>query len=85
MMNEKNYGHEKRSIKRMDIERCRRCLKVGQQVRIRVPGWDSDFRRTVLYRQCTVDEKHRWLFIARDQRGKRYAVTYVDMLMQGGV
>ena len=84
-MNKQNYSYEKRPIRQTDIERCRKCLKVGQQVRLRVPGWGSDFRHTVLYRQCTVDEKHKWLFMARDQRGKRYAVTYVDMLMQGGV
>lgn len=83
-VNDRNCGQEKHPIYPADIERCRKRLKTGQQVRIRVLEWDLDFRHRILCRECVVEEKHRWLFMARDRRGKRYVVTYVDLLIQGG-
>lgn len=82
MMNEKRYSQGKIPIYPADIEKCRQNLLIGQQVRIRIPEWDVDFRSRVMCRQCTVEEKHRWLFVARDRRGKRYAVTYVELIIQ---
>ena len=66
-----------------DIEKCRKSLLPGQQVEIRVLEYDQDFRYRVICKKCTVEEKHRWLFVVRDQKGRRYAVTYVELIMQG--
>lgn len=84
-MSERKNGQEKAPISPVEIERCRKKLKVGQQVTIRALEWDLDFRHRVIQRKCVVEEKHRWIFVVRDQRGRLHAVTYVDMIMQGGV
>lgn len=84
-MSERKYSQEKVPIGLSDIEKCRKNLKVGQQVVIRVLEWELNCRHRMIHQHCVVEEKHRWIFVARDQRGKRYAVTYADMIMQGGV
>lgn len=83
-MNAGDYSQGKIPIYPENIEKCRENLLVGQQVKLRIKEWDLDFRHREMCLQCTVEEKHRWLFVVRDRRGKRYTMTYVDLIMQGG-
>lgn len=80
MMNEKKYRQKKAPIYPVDIKKCRENLKIGQKVKIRILEWDLDLRQRTVYRMCTIEETHRWLFLAKDSRGRRYTVTYVDMM-----
>lgn len=67
-----------------EIERYRESLEIGQKIRLRIREQDLDFRWKTTYRQCTIVEKHRWLFLVQDVRGKQYTMTYIDMMVKGG-
>ncbi len=77
------YG--KRPIRLTDIERYRRNIQTGQRIRIKVQSIDANYCKRITYRMCTVTEKHKWLLVAEDSKGRLHSATYIDMIMQGGV
>lgn len=84
-MYRRTFETEKHPIYPADIERCRENIRTGQQVRIKTRETDENFLKRTGYKICRVTEKHRWLFVAEDSKGRRYSTTYIDMIMQGGI
>jgi len=80
----KKYAREKQPINPMEVERYKKDLKIGQQVKIKVQRNDLESRTRTIYKICTVVEKYKWLFLAKDQKGKRYAVSYIEMMIGEG-
>lgn len=80
----KKYAREKQPINQMEVERYKKNLKIGQQVKIRVQRNDLESRTRTIYKICTVVEKYKWLFLAKDQKGKRHAVSYIEMMIKEG-
>ncbi len=80
----KKYAREKQPILHMEVERYKKNLKIGQQVKIRVQRNDLESRTRTVYKICTVVEKHKWLFLVKAQKGKRYAVSYIEMMIGEG-
>lgn len=80
----KKYAREKQPINPMEVERYKRNLRVGQQVKIRIQRNDLENRARTIYKICTVVEKYKWIFLAKDQKGKRYAVSYIEMMIKKG-
>lgn len=75
-------GRRKGPIYPEDIEKYRKNIRIGQQLKIRMQTVDMDFQKRTVYRQCTVKEKYRWLFVATDKAEKRYTVTYIDQMLR---
>lgn len=76
--------HEKHPIYQADIERCRKNIRTGQKIRMRIQGMDAEGCKRTVHKMCTVAEKHKWIFVAGDSRGRLYSASYIDMIMQCG-
>ena len=83
-MGSRIFEDGKHPIYPADIESCRENVQMGQKIKIRVQCIDADYCKRAVYRMCTVTEKHRWLFVAEDSKGRLYSMTWADMMMQGG-
>ena len=75
--------YEKHPIYPVEIEKYRDRITIGQRIRIRIESIDLDFKKITVHRLCTVVEKHRWLFVVTDSRGRKYAGTYIEQIIQG--
>lgn len=82
-MSERRSYVEEHPIYPAEIERYRESLQIGQKIILKIREQDLNFRWKTVYRQCTIIEKHRWLFLVRDTRGKLYTMTYIDMMVNG--
>lgn len=83
-MNERKYNLVKHPIYPEEIEQFRKSLQIGQQVMMNIPRIDSDLRMVTVHILCTVAEKYKWVFVVRDQKGRRHCETYINMMIQGG-
>ena len=66
-----------------EIERYKSQLKIGDKVYIEIRDMDGDLVIRDQTIRCQVTEKYRWHFLGKDKNGRRYSMTYIEMIIKG--